>query len=188
MLSGPYAWIAVVPASEVLLILRRHLFGMKRWLARIPWLLLLALPGLSALGPASLMAGEPQLTVKREDCEALVKYRQPPGVAYEPGVDAYGNAVAPADLPGSNQQLNLPPLIAIPIEVDLQNRLRVPGNRFQPPGNRMAPRPQPFEADAVVGIVVSDLDGNVTFNGQPLGDTEADALAEACARGLGQSR
>jgi hypothetical protein len=163
---------------------------MKRWLARIPWLLLLALPGLSALGPSPLMAGEPQLTVKREDCEALVKYRQPPGVAYEPGVDAYGNAVAPADLPGSNQQLNLPPLIAIPIEVDLQNRFRIPGNRRQSPMSwyPMPPRPQPFEADAVVGIVVSDLDGNATFNGQPLGDPEANALAEACARGLDQSR
>jgi hypothetical protein len=148
---------------------------MLRWLARIPWLLLLALPGLPALGLSPLMAGEPQLTLKREDCEALVKYRQPPGVAYEPGVDAYGNPVAPADLPGSSQQLNLPPLIAIPIDVDLQDRYHIPANSAL------------FEADAIVGIAVSDLDGNVTFNGQPLSDPEADALAEACARGLARA-
>jgi len=147
---------------------------MKRCTARIPWLLLLALLGLPALGPSPLMAGEPQLMVKREDCEALVKYRQAPGVAYEAGVDAYGNPVAPADLPGSNQQLNLPPLIAVPIDVDLQDRYHIPAN---------SPL---FEGDAIVGIAVSDLNGNVTFNGQPLGDPEADALAEACARGLSQ--
>lgn len=158
--------------GETFLIPWRHPFGMLRWPARIPWLLLLALLGLPTLGPSPLMAGEPQLTVKREDCEALVKYRQPPGVAYEPGVDAYGNPVAPADLPGSNQQLNLPPLIAIPIEVDLQDRYHIPANSAL------------FEGDAQVGIVVTDLDGNVTFNGKPLGDPEADALAEACARGL----
>jgi hypothetical protein len=147
---------------------------MLRLPVRIPRLLLLVVLGLVAPGHSPLMAGEPQLTVKREDCEALVKYRQPPGVAYEPGVDAYGNPVAPADLPGSNQQLNLPPLIAIPIDVDLQDRYHIPAN---------SPL---FEGDAQIGIVVADLNGNVTFNGQPLGDPEADALAEACARGLGQ--
>ena len=148
---------------------------MLRWLARIPWLLLLALPGLPALGLSPLMAGEPQLTLKREDCEALVKYRQPPGVAFEPGVDVYGNPVAPADMPGSSPPLNLPPLIAVPIDVDLQDRYHIPANSAL------------FEAEAIVGIAVSDLGGNVTFNGQPLSDPEADALAEACARGLAKA-
>ncbi|MDE2029968.1 MAG: hypothetical protein KGI97_05310, partial [Alphaproteobacteria bacterium] len=35
--------------------------------------------------------------------EAGVDYHQAPGVAYQPGVDADGNPVAPADLPGGGQ-------------------------------------------------------------------------------------
>jgi hypothetical protein len=142
---------------------------MPRATARIPLALLLAALTL----PSLTLAEEPKLTLRREDCAALVKHRPAPDVAYQPGVDVYGNPVAPADLPGT-PQLNLPPLIAIPIEVDLQDRYHIPAN---------SPL---FKGDAQIGIVVTDYEGHVTFNGRPLTDPEADALAAACARGLSQ--
>ena len=41
-----------------------------------------------------------------------------------------------------------------------------------------------YEGNAGIGIATVDLDGNVTFNGSPLTDPEADALAAACDEAL----
>src|SRR3954449_8033242 len=82
--------------------------------------MLLALPAAAQQGP---------IVVSSSNCDAIAHVNDAPGVAYTPGVDVDGNAVAPADLPGGstalNQALAHPPL---KITVDLQKRFGIPAN------------------------------------------------------------
>jgi len=115
---------------------------------------------------AAAVAAEPTVRIADATCARLVEHRPAPDVAYQPGVDAHGKPVAPADLPGSGS-LVLPEMIRVAITVDLQKRFGIPANSVL------------FEAEAEVGTVEFQGD-RLTFNGQPLGDAEARALAEAC--------
>ena len=112
-------------------------------------------------------AADSPLQLRREDCAQVVKHRPTPDTAYQPGVDSRGNPVVPADLDGGST-IVLPAIIPVFITVDLQDRFHIPLNSAL------------YEGEAAVGIATVDLDGNVTFNGQPLTDPEADALAAAC--------
>ena len=49
------------------------------------------LTGLAGLWPAAA-----DIAVSRQDCDRLVKYQEPPGVEYQPGVDTHGETVVPA--------------------------------------------------------------------------------------------
>lgn len=87
-----------------------------------------------------------------------------PSADYQPGVDANGNAVAPADLPSSG--LPSPAIDNFPIEIDQ----RLAGKFNIPPG---------LGGKAILGYVT--LRGNQPyFNGQPLSADQSTALAEAC--------
>jgi hypothetical protein len=89
-----------------------------------------------------------------------------PGADYVPGVDARGNVVAPADLPGSTPPLTLDNF-PIEIGVDLRKRFGASAaSHF-------------FRGKAVVGLVTV-RDGRAWFNGAPLADNERDMLAAAC--------
>lgn len=81
------------------------------------------------------------------------------GVAYQPGVDVYGNAVVPADV-GSAPSM-VPDVVRIPLNFDLAQRLGV-----VPTGAKL---------DADMGYVDIHRDGRVTFNGQDM--TKATAIA-----------
>ena len=86
-----------------------------------------------------------------------------PSAEYRPGVDANGNAVAPADLPSAP---STPSVDNFPIEIN-QHLAR----RFNlPPGGT---------AKAVLGYVTV-RDNQAYFNGQPLNADQTSALAEAC--------
>ncbi|HVA12398.1 MAG TPA: hypothetical protein VNF99_04035 [Stellaceae bacterium] len=88
-----------------------------------------------------------------------------PGADYLPGVDANGNAVAPADLPSSAQS---PAVDNFPIEID--RRLA---------GKFNLPKTGGIGGKAILGYVT--LRGNrAYFNGQPLNADQNAALAEAC--------
>jgi len=121
----------------------------------------------------ALLAGVSQaqdgatVTMTAQDCRRLSVHIPDPGVAYQPGVDAHGRAVTPADLDGA-PQVAVPETIVIPIEVDLQDRFGFPANANS------------YEADAQIGTVVVDLDGRASFNGQPLQDEEQAGLARRC--------
>ncbi|MHA1600237.1 MAG: hypothetical protein ACTSW2_05380 [Alphaproteobacteria bacterium] len=110
----------------------------------------------------------PVVTISKVDCDRLVKHQPAPDVAYQPGVDVNGNAVAPADLNGGIQ-IAVPETIRIPIEVDLFDRFGIPAN------------PDQYEADAKVGEVIYQ-NGRAYFNGQPLQDEAAADLAELCQK------
>src|SRR3546814_3749499 len=93
-----------------------------------------------------------------------------PDVAYTPGVDVRGNAVAPADQPGQSR-VAAPDVVVIQLTVDLLRRYGVPAE------SPLAPR-----GEAAVGSLTYDIaSGRMTYDGQPLSDPEQDALAAACA-------
>ena len=123
----------------------------------------------SWLAPLSAGAHESAaVTISRADCDRLVAHVPSPDVAYRPGMDAHGRPVAPADLDGG-VRLDLPEDIVIEIEVDLFERFGIPAD------------PASYQADALIGLV-EYRDGRFTFNGQPLQDEDAAALAERCQR------
>lgn len=123
---------------------------------------------------ASRASAEPETIVVTEaDCAALTAYEPSEDVAYQPGVDVDGNAVAPADLHDSGSlhlaqdreywfDVSVPLNQAIDIDAD---------SNLGPVG----------QSEIYVGSV-SVKDGQVFFDGEPLGSQEAHALAEACRK------
>lgn len=128
------------------------------------------------LGLGGPVAAEPlTVTLTRQDCQSLAIYLPDPGVAYRPGVDVQGRAVTPADLGGA-PRIDLPEVIEIPIEVDLQDRFGIPANA------------DAFAADAQIGLAELHPDGRVYFNGQPLQDDAQFELARRCQEILRDQR
>jgi len=128
--------------------------------------LALALAPILPILPAAAQQGP--IVVSSSNCEAIAHVNDAPGVAYTPGVDVDGNAVAPADLPGSNTALNQalanPP---IKITADLQRRFGIPANSAL------------FQGEAQIGYVTVQ-DGKAYLDGQPLNVDEQGLLATAC--------
>jgi hypothetical protein len=130
-----------------------------------------ALLGLCFLtGSAWLWPAAADIAVSRQDCDRLVKYHEPPGVEYQPGVDAHGQTVVSADLNGG-VNIQLPETIIIPIEVLLQKKFGIP------------PSSALWNGKAELGVVTVQGD-QVLYNGQPLTDSESTALAEVCREQL----
>jgi len=126
---------------------------------------------LTLAATSSALAAERTIRITRTDCDRLVDYVEPPGVAYQPGVDVNGRPVAPADLDGG-WQMQLPDYISIDITRDLPDRFGLPRD------SRL------FAAEAFIGVVDIDLrDGRVRFNGSELSDPETRALAALCREG-----
>jgi hypothetical protein len=106
-------------------------------------------------------------------CNALVKHTPDASVAYQPGVDVNGNAVAPADLPGQ-PQMKLPDQIKIPLTVNLAQTLNLNTSAY--PFNQLG-----AGTEAVIGTLsVDTASDKVLFNGQPISDTQQDKLAVLC--------
>src|SRR3546814_5172521 len=97
---------------------------------------------LAAVPPSA--AGEAYLTLSENDCTRLARHYPADDVAYRPGQDVRGKAVAPADLdPGSG--LILPDSVVIPIEVDLFDRSGILADSAN------------FKADVFIRAVVVDV-------------------------------
>lgn len=157
------------------------------------------------LGAAAAGAEPLTVTITRFDCSQLVRYIPDAEVPaeYQPGVDARGAPVAPADLYGANP-IQLPDTFTFTIEVKpldtldqrrLESRRRVVAAQLAAdPGNaalrdelaaldrqaaRLDGRP---EAATTLGVgqVTVRRDGRVYFDGQPLQDEAAWELAALC--------
>ena len=107
--------------------------------------------------------------VDRDACAQVVAHVASADATYQPGVDALGRAVAPADLPG-RQQLVLPETITIDLALDLAGQFGL-----DPIAD------VPLDPDARIGVI-EVTGGRVTFNGQPLTSDDQAALAAACRR------
>ena len=133
-------------------------------LIRVPVSLFLA--ALLAAAPARAHEVPAEVIITRADCARLVEHVPAPDVAYQPGVDAYGRAVAPAELDGGTP-IQAPETLRIPIEIDLFDRFGIPAN------------PALYESDIPIGEVIY-RDGRLTFEGQPLQDEAQAELAARC--------
>lgn len=114
--------------------------------------------------PVHAARAQSVVIINEADCDRLVAYVAAPGVAYTPGVDVNGQAVAPADLNGA-QDIQVPDVITIPVTIDLATRLGIPTS---------------FLARPTVGEVQVGADGRVSFNGEPLGSDAEHELAKRC--------
>ena len=131
----------------------------------------------AALFSSGSLAADPYLRISDDDCRRLIRHSPSADVAYQPGVDVRGKAVAPANLnanePGGQPELIMPRFVLIPIEVDLFDRFGLP------------PDGETYEADAFIGEVTVDLvTGEAFFNGQPLQDEAQAELAARCREGI----
>lgn len=108
------------------------------------------------------------LAISGADCRKLARHVPDAGVEYRPGVDARGKAVAPADL-NATPQIHVPDTISFDAAVDLR--------RFGVPAGSPL-----FQPNAQVGEIRIGRDGQVLFNGEPLGSPEIRALEAYCSR------
>lgn len=106
--------------------------------------------------------------VTKKDCRRLVAHQPSADVVYQPGVDAYGRPVVPADLPGQ-VSIKTPDKITINLTIDILERFGISG------ASKL------YDAEAQIGKITYDINkGKMEFNGQPLTDPEIALLAEAC--------
>lgn len=113
----------------------------------------------------------PGLVLRVSGCPDLVPHVPDAGVAYTPGVDARGNAVAPADL-GGNDWSHITAAVAhdIVIRIDLADRLGLGDDGT-------------YEGLLPVGNVSVNERGEVLFNGRVLVPEDARAVRTACREG-----
>ena len=120
------------------------------------------IPVLTALFVAVAAPAAADVAISERDCERLLKHEPAPDVTYQPGVDVHGRPVAPADLNGGNQ-IELPDVIYIPIEVFVEDKYNIPANSVL------------FNARAQVGVVEVRGDRVYYEDRQLLGDHEVAA-------------
>lgn len=127
--------------------------------------------GLVALCGAA-QAQQGRQTVDPALCRALTRHQPAPDVAYKPGVDVKGRAVAPADLPGSAGSSLSTERFEIPLTLDLARRL---GVKVPTAGLPTAGLPGAME----IGRMTLD-GGRLLLNGQPLGGASEAELVALC--------
>ncbi len=118
--------------------------------------------------PAS--AADAILRMTQADCKRLVAHRPAPDVAYQPGIDVRGHAVAPAE-PEGDISIQPSENLLIPIELDLFERLG------------SGPGHPAVEARVLIGTIEL-RDGRAYFNGRPLEDAGEAELAAKCRERL----
>ena len=130
----------------------------------------------------ALLTGPPAsatlITVTADDCATIVAYTPSGDVAYQPGVDVDGNAVAPADLDDYGRLDLDGDDVVIDIDIPLSAVAGVVGDEaaFTANGGQI----DSFGANASVGTV-SFRGGDVYFNGQRISNRQREAIAVACA-------
>ena len=138
---------------------------MRRWrLEARSWITLCCLGFFSSFQlPASSFAQT--ITLTPDACAAATAHVPDADVTYQPGVDAYGQPVAPADLPGQGGVMPWPQDLQIPLSLDLQNALGI--------SNKLT------GTDAHIGTITYQ-GGKFFFNGAPIGNEAQGALAAEC--------
>lgn len=137
-------------------------------------------------GPTAVFADEPPIVrVTDDDCRRVVRHVPAADVAYEPGVDVRGNSVVPADL-SPRADLALPERYAFELEYQPFRDRPLDDDVSDENDQRGTDKPELDLSTFVVGLIELDLEGHVTFNGQPLHDEDALALVRLCRAARGQ--
>lgn len=103
----------------------------------------------------------------KELCQQLTAYQPDAngGADYKPGVDAHGNAVAPADLDGPSP-ITLPEETHIAITLEQARSIGLPQDT-------------PYYPQAFVGeVTVNNKTGDTYFNGKRLSQTQVQVLCK----------
>lgn len=125
----------------------------------------LVAPALAQTPPQPAPGREPTIRIDPAACQWVTRHHPSADVEYKPGVDVNGNAVAPADLPGSGG-IDLPQDINIAITVNTAKRLGIPANDL-------------YKGEVQVGMVT--VRGNqVLFNGKPIQPEAEQELLVLC--------
>lgn len=111
-------------------------------------------------------------SVSQEDCKRLLKrqveYTPSDDVAYKPGVDVRGKAVAPANAGQTLGEIALPDKIIIDFGMDFAGRYGISGAGLH-------------TATADLFTIQYDLAlGGLTVNGKPLTPDDSRAVSKAC--------
>ena len=113
---------------------------------------------------------EGAIRVNGKICRRAVQHVPRDDVAYQAGVDAYGNPVKPADLPGSNFEFDIPDSVSFDLDF---NPLKYAGN-----SNLENLFPNASSSLGVIKYSISS--GKLTYNGRPLTNDQNAAIAAAC--------
>ena len=123
--------------------------------------------------PRAQTADDQSVWVSPPDCAALIAHRPDADVAYEPGVDARGRPVAPADLPGHEPLDISADQVSIDLRIPLSEFFDIPASL------------QPLIGNAEIDPGrVTVRDGVAYLGAHRLADQEQNALARACAARL----
>jgi len=117
-----------------------------------------------ALASAGGAPADP-LIVRPSGCAPLATHVPDADMAYQPGVDAYGRAVPPADLPGSGT----PTIEATDVGVAIELPIRQATEPADPSANRF----EGFDAIAEIGTMTVDANGVAHLAGRPLGGSRS---------------
>ncbi|MEO5373927.1 MAG: hypothetical protein H7840_06550 [Alphaproteobacteria bacterium] len=120
----------------------------------------------AAAFPAQTMAADATARIDRAACARLVEHVPADDVAYRPGVDVRGNAVAPANV-GGGRSIKVPEEISIDIGRDIASKY-MPGVAGG------------YGKTSVGTVTVKN--GKTYFNGEPIADRDQAALAAACKK------
>lgn len=161
------------------------------------WLLAVLACGLAAAAPndSDSAARRHTYVLSQQDCRNLTEAAPAPDLAYRPGIDAEGHAVAPADLPGSTQ-LVLPEALPVGIDLYIGNpgdlaTIRAARGSEATPARRRGHRPPPgqnpgfvYTPEAEIGevaMVRTPIGYDLYFNGRPLEYPVQRYIRHACA-------
>ncbi len=112
----------------------------------------------------TLASAEPAVRVVIADavCGTLGGGNDHTDAAYQPGVDAYGRSVVPADL--APEPLRVPMPITFDVSIDVAERLGLSS-----------------DIEAMLNVAqVSERDGEILINGSPAGELGRDMARAAC--------
>ncbi|MBF0130065.1 MAG: hypothetical protein HQL33_08730 [Alphaproteobacteria bacterium] len=116
---------------------------------------------------AALAAGE-TVRVDRATCAKLVDHAPSADVAYRPGVDTRGKKVASADLDGGDQ--------AAPLQLPQTYETNIAMN----PMDKISATKYANSTMSAGKVGYDTATGQVSYNGQPLGNPKTAALVKAC--------
>ncbi|MDA0230842.1 MAG: hypothetical protein O3B21_11730 [Proteobacteria bacterium] len=121
----------------------------------------------------TLSLGAQQITVTPSACQTLTAHTPHDDVAYRPGLDVSGNAVAPADLNAPGQlDFDADHEFRLPIELPLENVLAI-----------AATDTLNIIRDSNIGVgLVTVKNGQAYFNDEPLSGAQSHAIAVECQR------
>ena len=117
-----------------------------------------------------------EITLTKDECQALigtpVTHVPAAGVAYQPGMDAYGNPVAGADLAGAPSPIQMPDEISFDISTDLEEKYGIGTSGV-------------FSGEGTIGKVTF-RGGQAYWNDQPLDAGDSAAVVRACQATYGK--